>query len=87
MKDDLGQGTWDLQMPENFSEKPTEKIVKPELKTEEQKSEVKEEQSKANGKKKQKQKNQKKEQPKKETIELDFDLCDFPLPYSRPDLV
>ena len=87
MKDDLSQGNWDLKMPENFSQKPTEKIVKPEPKAEEQKEEVKEEQSKATGKKKQKQKNQKKEQPKKETVEFDFDLCDFPLPYSRPELV
>jgi len=43
MKDDLGQGNWDLKIPESFSQKPTEKIVKPEPKAEEKKEEVKEE--------------------------------------------
>ena len=30
MRDDLGQGKWDLKMPEQFAEKPTEKEQKKE---------------------------------------------------------
>ena len=30
MKDDLGQGNWNINMPEKFDERPTEKEVKQE---------------------------------------------------------
>ena len=80
-------------MPTVFQEQPTEK-EKERSKEEPVPEEVKvEDISKLTGKaKKNAIKNQKKQEqkaklPPKKDVELDFDLCDFPVAYSKEDLV
>ena len=82
IKDDLGQGNWDLEIPQVFAAKPLEKTVEP-AKTPDE-PEKKPEQT--NKKKKNKQQKQP-PQPKKISVELDYDLCDFPIAYSKQSLV
>jgi hypothetical protein len=85
-------GVWDLKLPETFTAEPT--IVaepkKEEIKPVEAEKVVKKKKQK--GKNNQPNKNQPKEQKKKNNptnseAKLDFDLCDFPIPYSSKDLV
>lgn len=83
IKDDLGQGKWDLEIPKVFNEKPQEKTVEP-VKAVEEPEQAKE---KNNKKTKNKQQKQPPAQPKKASVELDYDLCDFPVAYSKPSLV
>ena len=96
IKDDLGLGVWDLKLPETFTNEPTvvaaepkkEEIAKP---VEEVKVEVGK-RHKQKGKNNQPKNNQPKAQnkkaaPKNVEAKLDFDLCDFPIPYSSKHLV
>lgn len=101
MKDDLKQGLWNRDMPDVFLDQPVEKTKedpkKEESKDEEPKLEEEPEETNKKGNKKNNKKNNKKqnqgnkpkkEQPqKKKEVEMDFDLCDFPIPYSEKRLV
>lgn len=90
IKDDLKEGNWNLEKIDasELQDKPVEKITKKfditEHMNENQKKELEDEKNKNNpnyeGSKK---KNKKKGKKEKEIVQLDYSLCDFPLPYSR----
>jgi hypothetical protein len=90
IKDDLKEGNWNLEKIDasELQEKPVEKVTKKfditEHMSENQKKELEDEKNKNNpnyeGSKK---KNKKKGKKDKEIVQLDYSLCDFPLPYSR----
>lgn len=86
IKDDSKEGNWylqkDIEIDNNPSEIKRKKFDPKDHMSEQQLKELEEEQ---NNKKKDKKKKDKNKE--KEVVELDYSRCDYPLPYSSPELL
>ena len=94
IKDDYGVGSWHVELPEQYEDKPSEKTRKgfnqEDYLTDQQKEALNDEKNKNNPKYKQGKKNKKNNKNKgneKEVTYEDYSKCDFPLPYSDKRLI
>lgn len=90
IKDDLNEGNWFLEKNIEVEETPIEikrKKYNPEDHMSEQQLKELEEKNEEKNKNKNNKKKNKDKQKNKEVVELDFSKCEFPIPYSRNELV